>query len=747
MSEELEQAKDSPMPHSGVIPPHGDTNPSQPPLHPKPHITPTQPDNETALPAASTTIDPLVHTLVATRYYITQRLARGGMATVYIAHDRRLDRDVALKVMHAYLAEDPQFISRFDREARSAARINHPSVVSVTDQGSVDGRPFLVMDLIDGPNLRELLRAQGAFTLEQSLRYTRNVLQALRAAAREGVIHRDIKPENVMLPADGPARVTDFGLAKAMSDANMSVTSHMLGTVTYMAPEIATSGKADARTDLYSVGIMLFEMLTGAVPWHGDNALHIAYSHVHDDVPSPSSEQAWIPREVDDFVGALTARAPQERLASADEALTLLERVYAALPVDILTQRSAVSPALSGDDTQVIRRVDTDYVAPTAFLPALDDVTGEGAGGSVSVTIGGVDEDATGSNADTFNTGVSPSFHNAPTRLTSFTGVTGASQDLPDDLHQGGAPYVAIGDTPKPKKRRAFVTFFVVLALLIPAGAGGAWWWFEFGPGSYIALPVTDGRPVADVRKDLETLGFSVEQKQDFSDTVTEGAVISSVPASATSAHKDTVITLVVSKGVDMRVVPDLKEKAVADAEKELTAAGFTVGNRQEAWSEDIPAGHVVSQSHEHGTKLRVNSQINVVVSKGREPRQVPDLVGKTREEVEATLSALELQIEAAEAFSDTVEQGRVISQETTAATKLFRGDKVKLTFSKGPELVAVPDITGKTRQQAVEALEAAGFHVEVNYLLGGIFGTAHSTDPGSGTMLKRGSTVTLTVV
>ena len=220
--------------------------------------------------------DPLIGLLVDERYRVTRRLARGGMATVYVAQDERLDRPVALKVMHPHLADSAAFVERFRREARSAARIVHPGVVSVFDQGIVTGQGFLVMELIDGTNLRQLLRAQGAFTIPQALRYTTDTLEALRAAHRVGVIHRDIKPENILVPTDGPAKVTDFGLARAASEVSMSSTGNMLGTVAYIAPEIATTAEADARSDIYSVGIMLYEMLTGAVPWAGESPLQIA---------------------------------------------------------------------------------------------------------------------------------------------------------------------------------------------------------------------------------------------------------------------------------------------------------------------------------------------------------------------------------------------------------------------------------------------------------------------------------------
>ena len=313
--------------------------------------------------------DPLIGRLIDQRYRVTRRLARGGMATVYVAQDERLERPVALKVMHPHLAESDAFVERFHREARAAARIVHPGVVSVFDQGVVSGQGFLVMELIDGTNLRALLNAQGAFTIPQALRYTTDILEALRAAHRMGVIHRDIKPENILVPTDGPAKVADFGLARAVSEGSTSATGNMLGTVAYIAPEIALTTEANARSDLYSVGIMLYEMLTGAVPWADESPLQIASHHVSEDVPSPSATLPWIPREIDDLVAALTARNPANRCADASDALDLVARAAASIPSDIANRRAEVAheDSRSGSETTALNT----EVMPTQLTQAM----------------------------------------------------------------------------------------------------------------------------------------------------------------------------------------------------------------------------------------------------------------------------------------------------------------------------------------------------------------------------------------
>lgn len=687
-------------------------------------------------PTSKAIADALLGLLVDDRYQVKHRLARGGMASVYIAHDTRLDRPVAMKVMHQHLAEDPQFLQRFTREARSAARIVHPGVVSVFDQGSVDGRPYLVMDLIDGPTIRDLLRREGSFTLARSLSYCDDILQALRAAHRIGVIHRDIKPENVLLPHEGSARVTDFGLARAVSDATMSVTGNMLGTVTYMAPEVATNGETDARTDLYSVGIMLYEMLTGAVPWHGDNALHIAYSHVHDDVPAPSDEQPWIPREVDDFVAALCARNPQERLSSADEAIALLGRVVATIPPGLSQRRAdiAPSPVNTGDHTALIS-----LPAHTAILPA---VSSPSTVASASTSRGAQEKNT--SSSDRQPSGVS---HPAGT-VSEVTPPLISSPTVSHRNEQGDGPLPSPQKMPVVERnKRPLILVLIALVVLSLIGAGTGWWWNEYGPGSYLPLPTTTGRAATDVRADLEALGFTVKEEESFSDSVIRGVVISSQPTSGSSAHKTATITLIVSKGPDLRTVPDLTKKPLEEARQLLEQAGLLLGEQHEDWSEDIPAQAIISQSEAPDVQLKVDSTVDVVVSKGRQPRDVPDLTNKTFDEAKAALEELELGIEAREAHSDSVEKGRIISQEPSAQTQLYRGDTVNVMISLGPEMVEVPNVFGKSEAEAVTMLKDAGFHVEVKRQLGGVFRTAHSTEPGSGTSLPKGSTIILNII
>ena len=647
--------------------------------------------------------DPLIGRLIDQRYRVTRRLARGGMATVYVAQDERLERPVALKVMHPHLAESDAFVERFHREARAAARIVHPGVVSVFDQGVVSGQGFLVMELIDGTNLRALLNAQGAFTIPQALRYTTDILEALRAAHRMGVIHRDIKPENILVPTDGPAKVADFGLARAVSEGSTSATGNMLGTVAYIAPEIALTTEANARSDLYSVGIMLYEMLTGAVPWADESPLQIASHHVSEDVPSPSATLPWIPREIDDLIAALTARNPANRCADASDALDLVARAAASIPSDIANRRAEVAheDSRSGSETTALNT----EVMPTQLTQAMP---------APAVT--------------------------TATALPTATAVTTVHTSTPTETPSAG-------ELPAKMSTRAILLAVIAFLLIVAASFGGSWWWTEYGPGSYLTMPTTTGRDLADVQADLGAIGLASSVEEEFSDDVQSGIVTHSDPDGGSSVHKSTNVQLYVSKGIDMKDVPNVVGKGQDEASRTLADAGLALGAVTDAYSEEVPPGQVISQSVAAGTSLAHDSTVDVVLSKGREPRTVPTLTGKGASAAKSSIEALGLVASPTEAYSDTVPEGQVLSQQTREGSTVYRGDSVSYTVSKGPEMVTVPDVVGLQRQEAHDKLEGAGFTVQEDLILGGFFNTVRSSDPAGGSKVKKGATVTISIV
>ena len=559
------------------------------------------------------------------------------------------------------------------------------------------------MELIDGTNLRALLNAQGAFTIPQALRYTTDILEALRAAHRMGVIHRDIKPENILVPTDGPAKVADFGLARAVSKGSTSATGNMLGTAAYIAPEIAQTAKADARSDLYSVGIMLYEMLTGAVPWADESPLQIVHHHVSDDVPSPSAGLPWIPREIDDLVAALTARDPANRCTDASDALDLVARAAASIPSDIVNRRAEVAreDSRSGSGTTALN-TEVMPTHPTQAMPA-------------------------------------PAVTTA-TALPAVTAVTTVHTSTSTETPSAG-------ELPAKMSTRAILLAVIAFLLIVAASFGGSWWWTEYGPGSYLTMPTTTGRDLTDVQADLGAIGLASSVEEEFSDDVQSGIVTHSDPDGGSSVHKSTNVHLYVSKGIDMKDVPNVVGKGQDEASRTLTDAGLALGAVTDAYSEDVPPGQVISQSVAAGTSLAHDSTVDVVLSKGREPRTVPTLTGKGASAAKSSIEALGLVASPTEAYSDTVPEGQVISQQTREGSTVYRGDSVSYTVSKGPEMVTVPDVVGLQRQEARNKLEGAGFTVQEDLILGGFFNTVRSSDPAGGSKVKKGSTVTISVV
>lgn len=625
--------------------------------------------------------DPLVGLTLDDRYHVRARLARGGMASIYIAQDQRLERLVALKVMHPHLAESEQFAARFRREARSAAKISHRGVVPVWDQGSADGQAYLVMELIDGPNLRTYLMEEGPLTVEQALDFTSQMLEALNAAHSVGVVHRDLKPENVLVDSNYVLRVTDFGLARAISDASLSSTGSILGTVSYLAPEVALSGSSDERTDVYAIGLMLYEMLTGTVPWLSATPLQAAYARVHEDIPAPSDLVPWLPSSIDELVQTFCARNPDQRPALASEALAMVQAVENSLPPEVLSRRhdQPIANPSHSDGTQAV-------------------------------------------------------------------GVLGTTTPLPVSsqvIHTSGS---RPGNAPTKKRERA--PLVILIAVIVCATlAAGTWWWLRYGPGSYVDVPQVAGHTEVNAEAILEEAGFEAIVERDFSDEVPAGTVISSTPEGGSRAHKNTIVTLVVSDGIQMVTVPKIVGETRDKAETLIREAGLTLGKITEEWSEDVPAGVVISAVPSPEASVRHDATVEIKVSKGREPIEVPSVTGIAAGEASAAIEEAGLIASSSEANSDDIAEGIVISQSPTPDEgPLHRGDTVSYVVSLGPELVEVPFVAGKTLADAQSILEAAGFTVEVKRITS-FFDLVGDQSPASGEMVARGSTITLTVV
>ncbi|PZQ87826.1 MAG: Stk1 family PASTA domain-containing Ser/Thr kinase [Leifsonia xyli] len=637
----------------------------------------------------TSTTDPLIGRLIDGRYQVRSRIARGGMATVYLATDLRLERRVAVKVMHGHLADDNQFKQRFIQEARSAARLAHPNVVNVFDQGQDEDSAYLVMEYLPGITLRDLLQEHGALTAEQTIDIAESVLAGLAAAHKAGIVHRDLKPENVLLADDGRIKIGDFGLARAAS-ANTATGAALLGTIAYLSPELVTRGIADARSDIYAVGIMMFEMLTGEQPYKGEQPMQIAYQHANDSVPPPSNANPRVPAELDELVLWATARDPEERPRDAHVMLEQLRDtetlLHTALPTGATTlQKTMVLPSARQNtaETQVLggraplARQDTAPVSPNAA------------------------------------------------KLRQKAGA---------------------------RRSRAWLAFVIVLLLTVAAGGTG--WWFGAGPGAHVTIPTSITNQTPDeATKQLAKLGIEVKDSTEvFSVDVAKGLVVDSDPPAGSSIRKGTPVVLQVSKGPRSTTLAPLADLSLTDAEAAIATANLKLDeNIDYLFSADKAKDVVLAASVDiAGTATDVTAGsgalfegqiVTLKVSAG----PLPAIAGLTPDAARAELEKAGLQVQAGAQndYSDTVEKDLVIG--IVPQGDLRPKDTVVLDVSLGKEQVAVPTLKGMTRDQAVAKLKELGFTASYNPIFTPFPGSiVTGSDPDAGTSIDKGSAVTL---
>ncbi|WP_368496352.1 Stk1 family PASTA domain-containing Ser/Thr kinase [Herbiconiux sp. A18JL235] len=654
--------------------------------------------------------DPMIGRLIDGRYQVKSRVARGGMATVYLATDLRLERQVAIKIMHGHLADDAAFKERFVQEARSAARLAHPNVVNVFDQGQDSDIAYLVMEYLPGVTLRDLLKDYGKLTTEQTVDVMDAVLGGLAAAHKAGIVHRDLKPENVLMADDGRIKISDFGLARAVS-ANTATGQALLGTIAYLSPELLTRGTADARSDIYAAGIMMYEMLVGAQPYVGEQPMAIAFQHANDQMPVPSAANPSVPEQLDDLVLWATAKDPADRPTDAREMLERLRtaeiEIAGARPSSNTTQRTAVMPAATFD-------ADLDH----AQTQVLESRRRTGAMAAVAAPA-----------APSFDTTIAapPSSPRTPPSTVDKVGRKAAS-----------------------RRKRGFWIFAIVL--VVAAALGGGAWWYGAGPGAVTTVPGLAGSQPADAEATLGGLGFTTDQEPTASTDVPAGTVIGTDPGEGTSAPNGSNVTILVSSGPAIIPVPTdkLAGQDEATARAALEAAPFTIADTQRRFDAEVPAGTVIAALGADGNLLGETygelQPVTLIVSAGA----VPDVVGQTLEEAQATLSAVELTgVEGTHDFNDDIPDGQVY-QAVPSTDPIRPGDSITLNISRGPEPVAIPNVVGLTWDEARPQLEDAGFALSYPPI-GDIPGTGGllkvtALSPNGGTSAPRGSTITVSL-
>ncbi|MFF5687942.1 Stk1 family PASTA domain-containing Ser/Thr kinase [Streptomyces albidoflavus] len=619
------------------------------------------------------------------RYRVDALIAVGGMATVYRALDTRLDRVVALKVMHPELAADASFVERFIREARSVARLSHPNVVGVFDQGAEGAYVYLAMEYVPGCTLRDVLRERGALTPRAALDVLEPVLAALGAAHRAGFVHRDMKPENVLIGDDGRVKVADFGLVKAV-DTVTNTTGAVLGTVSYLAPEqIEQDDVADARVDVYACGVVLYEMLTGGRPHSGDSPAQVLYRHLNEDVPPPSAAVPHLGPELDRLVAVATSRAPEGRPEDAVALLALARDARAALDDAAL---DAVPPAALEGDRSIAE--DRTSVIPRFSTPARP-----------------TDDDG-----------------------VQRTSVLAAAPPEPP------APRRRLGN-----RRKGGLAALVAVLLVLCVGAG-VWY---INSGQFTRVPPLLAKTEDEARQRLADAGLKVGGvDKAYSDTADRGTVTKTDPGTGERVRGNGSVNLTVSLGPRKVTVPRVEGMALDKAKARLRDAGLEPGMVTRAFSDSVAKGEVVSTDPSAGTERRGGSAVALVVSKGA-PVEVPDVAGSSLQKATEALKEAGLKVSTADEriFSEH-EKGAVAAQSPKPGTELAKGGEVELTLSKGPDLVEVPDVTGQKEDEARKTLEGAGFKVDVSRWFFG--DTVWDQSVEGGETAPRGSEITIRV-
>ncbi|XVS66121.1 PASTA domain-containing protein [Actinosynnema sp. CA-299493] len=651
--------------------------------------------------------------LLEQRYRVGALVARGGMSTVYRGVDTRLERTVAIKVMDPRFSADPQFVARFEREARAAAKLHHPGVVQVHDQGVDEDRVYLVMELVEGGTLRDLITARGRLDVPLALTVIEKILSPLAAAHRADLVHRDVKPENVLIGPGGTVKVADFGLVRAVSTVGVTSDTMILGTVAYLSPEQVTTGTTDARSDVYSAGVLLYEMLTGAPPYVGDNAISVAYRHVNDDVPPVPD----VPAEVAELVRRATRKEPFLRPADAESFLSEVETARAVLGIAAVDVPVPSAATPSEEATQHV---------PAPVSPAEQTLRVEpvrvGAGApfaELTVPVHRPNPLVPPAGGPQGTRAISRAELLAPPepKPTGPAGPTGptppAARPRPKRPPKKKTPE-QLYEEMRARSKRQFITWLsvlVVAAILI----GVTIWWLAIGRVSTVPDLVGKDETVATAL--LDELSLKKTVRRENSDTVPSGQVISTDPPSGTKANQGDLVRLVVSAGKP--VVPQVNAGVeVAAAEQEILSVGLKaqLNPAKDAFSDRVPKGKVVTLEPAPGTPVPIGSTVTIVLSKGSEPKPVPSVTGKTKDEAFAELSAAGFEpVEGPTEFSDKVDGGKVIRTDPPAGTNLPPNNR-RVTVVLSADSVTVPQVEGKSVKEAKKILEDAGLKVDVQF-------------------------------
>ena len=622
--------------------------------------------------------------LIDNRYELIRVIANGGMGTIYEGLDTRLDRKVAVKIMHPHLAQDEEFITRFIREAKAAASLSHPNIVNVMDQGwNQSGIPavFLVMELVEGQTLRELIASKGSFSVNETINYLSPVVSALAAAHQIGIVHRDIKPENILISHDGRIKIADFGLARGtnLGQTMTAEASVILGSVSYLSPEQVQRGISDSRSDIYSLGVMAFEMLTGKRPHVSDSPLQIAYMHVNEDIPRVSSvitnKGIKVPKEIDELIFASTSRNPDDRPKDATAFANALRNIQ-----------------IKFDPSKQQMSLELD-------LPVRKEVP-------------------------------------KPTKKNEVVEEEEVTREITKPVKR---------EKVKREKRSRKGLVKISLILAVALGFGG--WWTMIGPGSKVTVPSLIGGTLTDANNLLKPVGLTSDiAKQEYSEDISKGVIISTEPAGGDKIKEGGVVHLTLSKGPERYTIPSVSQLTVEAATKMLTSIPVASPVVQEVFNDKIPKGYVIGTEPTSGSQVKRGAGIKIIVSKGIEQIALSNFVNKSGEEALNTLTAAGFKVKPIYVFSETTPLGAVVSQSPSEAKDYPKGTAVSLSISKGSAYVFIPNVYSLSETKAKSILTALDLKVTVKRMGTKAVKQVTAISPKSGSKVLRGSKVTITV-
>ena len=653
--------------------------------------------------------EPMAHRL-AGRYEVRSLIGRGGMAEVHLGFDTRLSRVVAIKMLRRDLAQDSIFQARFRREAQSAASLNHPNIVAVYDTGEeiiedAVGRsiavPYIVREYVEGHTVKDLISDGTAVPINEAVEIVSGVLSALDYSHANHLVHRDIKPGNIMLTSDGKIKVMDFGIARALTDsqATMTQTNAVVGTAQYLSPEQARGETVDARSDLYSTGVVLFELLTGRPPFKGDSAVAVAYQHVEQIPPTPSSILSDIPDSLDRVVLKALAKNREDRYPTAAAMLSDLQRVSRGLDV--------AAPPADSWATEVLPTAGRVGAQTAATMP-MSAVAPHGGGQATAAT----------------------------------------STSLPPVAERADAAEEA---SKARKRRTAIIASVVVIALLLIGGSVWALTRRAAAPET-VAVPTVVGLSQANAKTQIEAAGFVWELNPEkvASDSVEEGSVASTDPAGGTQAEKGSTVRVTISSGPDSVVLPDnLVGMTPEDARKAIEALGLKWElDSSKVASDTVAEGKVAQTNPSPGSKVKAGQTIRVYLSSGSDEVEVPDLDGMSQDQARSALKAVGLELGNVTSVDSEKDKDRIVAQDPVTGTKVKKGTTIGVSVSNGKTAqVEIPTVVGTSSEDAQAQLKALGLNVTVEEVAGNQpAGQVLSIEPGEGSKVEKNSTVKLKV-